>query len=223
MNPTPRPTIPVWADGLIVQALVPLSMSLSASELWASLLAFSWLAARFTLGAPHERRRLLLAIVFGAIFEVALWRTGACLYQKPALFYVPLWIFPLWAAGGLMIAGVAASTDWERPAGFRKALALLPFALHWVLPSNWISSLVAASLAVLTAAFLWRGVPEPSPLGRALRVAAVGIGGTSASWGFGYAGICLFPQAWYGIPPWGLSLWTSLAVVLLAFPKRDGA
>jgi hypothetical protein len=213
------PALPVWADGLLVQILVPLSMWLSTSELWASLLTFFWLSCRLGYGAPHERRRLLLAILFGALFEVALWKAGACFYQRPALLYVPLWIFPLWAAGGLMITGVAASVDWERPQGFIKWWALLPFALHCLLPSSWVSSLLAASVAVLTAALLWRGILEPPAWGRALRVLAVGLGGTSASWGFGYADICLFPQAWHGIPPWGISLWTSLAVVLLAFRK----
>jgi len=212
-----KPSLPVWADGLIVQVLVPLCMWLSSSELWASLLAFAWLFARLFIGAPFERQRLLLAILFGLIFEVSLWRTGACLYQNPGVLYVPLWIFPLWAAGGLMICGVAAPQEWESPA--HRWLVLLPFALHWVLPSNWVASLLAALSALVVAALAWRGLSAPSLWGRVLRIGAVGVGGTSASFGFGYAAICVFPQEWYGLPPWGLSLWTSLAVVLIGLRR----
>jgi hypothetical protein len=215
-----KPTVPVWVDGLgLGWILIPFLMWLSASELWASMVAFAWLTLRVVFAVPFQRRRLLIAFLLGLCFEVALWRTGACLYQNTGILYVPLWILPLWAGGGLLIAGFAAPSDWERPERFIKWLALIPFALNCVLPSSWVCSLLVASLAIIMGAFLWRDIKEPSRLGRAVRIFAVGLGGTSASWTFGIAGICIFPQAWYGIPPWGLSLWTSLAVVVLAFRK----
>ena len=215
-----RPVIPVWVDGLgLGWILIPFLMWLSASELLASVVAFLWLTIRFALAVPYHRRRLLSALLLGLCFEVALWRTGACLYQSSAILYVPLWILPLWAGGGLLIAGFVAPTDWERPERFIKWLALIPFALSCVLPSSWVCSFLVAALAIFTGAFLWGDIKEPSRLSRAVRIFSVGLGGTFSSWSFGLAGICIFPQAWYGIPPWGLSLWTSLAVVVLAFRR----
>jgi hypothetical protein len=219
--PAEKSRIPVWADGLgMGWILTPFLMWLASSEFWASFVAISWLTLRFGFGLSQERRCLGLAVLFGLLFEVALWRTGACLYRDPGVLYTPLWIFPLWAGGGLLITRFAAPDAWEQPKHFIRALALIPFAVNCVAPSSWFSSLCAATLALLAAAFLWREQGTAPQWGRSLRILLVGFGGTSASYGFGYAGICIFPQAWHGIPPWGISLWTSLTVALLAF-RRD--
>lgn len=222
LSKAPRARIPTWVDWIGLQVLIPFLMWLSPVELWTSLIAFGWLFARLYFGQPVERERMLWAMFFGLLFEVSLFRTGACLYNRPGILYVPLWIFPLWAAGGLMVCGFAASTPWAPPLEGRRLWVFLPFLCNLLLPSSWISGTMTVGVALLVSAFAWRGTePEnPGALGRALRVLAVGIGGTSASFGFGWSGVCDFPQAWYYIPPWGLALWTSITVAILGIHRR---
>lgn len=196
---------PVWLEGLWVQGVSALLIVLAGHEWLAAGLGVLACGVRLWFALGWERRRFWLTLALGLCVEVALWRTDAIRYLSPAVAHVPLWILPLWGGGGLVVAGLAGGSGW-RPGP--RWLGLLPFVLLWLNPASWALSLSACGLAVLVAA---RGGWRP-----ALLVLLCALGGSSASTSFGLAGVCAFPQAWYGIPSWGPGMWASLSVALVS-------
>jgi hypothetical protein len=179
---------------------------LAAHEWLAGGLGALACALRLWRAHPWERSRFFLTLALGLCMEVALWRTTAIVYNTPATMHVPFWILPLWGWGGLFVSALVASQGPRLSLGW---LGLLPFAANLVLPSSLAASLGASALAIGFTAYAagWR---------RALAVAIVGLGGSSASMSFGLSGVCSFPQAVWVIPPWGPGLWTTLTVTLLS-------